>query len=134
MFIWQIAIKEYIGTINIAHKAGNIHKNFDGLSRWELANTPDNSACFPLEAEPQIPIEDINITDLGTEFSKEVIELFMQEKNLHIFTSFLDKDFKYTDWGNSLDEVGKNSHSEGIFHFFDGMSYLRTKNSCVMAL
>ncbi|MBW0572063.1 hypothetical protein O181_111778 [Austropuccinia psidii MF-1] len=33
-------------------KAGNIHKNADGLSRWALANTPDNPAYVPLEAEP----------------------------------------------------------------------------------
>ncbi|MBW0586739.1 hypothetical protein O181_126454 [Austropuccinia psidii MF-1] len=36
---WQIAIQEYRGNMTIVHKAGNIHKNSDGLSRWELANT-----------------------------------------------------------------------------------------------
>ncbi|MBW0587594.1 hypothetical protein O181_127309 [Austropuccinia psidii MF-1] len=29
---WQIAIKEYRGNMTIVHKAGNIHKNSDGLS------------------------------------------------------------------------------------------------------
>ncbi|MBW0518125.1 hypothetical protein O181_057840 [Austropuccinia psidii MF-1] len=71
MLRWQIAIKEYRGNMTIAHKAGNIHKNSDGLSRWELANTPHNPAYVPLEAEPQIPIEVINITDIGTEFFEE---------------------------------------------------------------
>ncbi|MBW0534543.1 hypothetical protein O181_074258 [Austropuccinia psidii MF-1] len=56
MLRWQIAIQEYRGNMTIAHKAGNIHKNADGLSRWALANTPDSSAYVPLEAEPQIPI------------------------------------------------------------------------------
>ncbi|MBW0518082.1 hypothetical protein O181_057797 [Austropuccinia psidii MF-1] len=42
MLRWQIAIQEYRGNMTIAHKEGNIHKNADGLSRWELANTPDN--------------------------------------------------------------------------------------------
>ncbi|MBW0507150.1 hypothetical protein O181_046865 [Austropuccinia psidii MF-1] len=64
----QIAIQEYRGNMTIAHKAGNIHKNADGLSRWALANTPDNPADVPLEEEPQISIEGINITDFGTEF------------------------------------------------------------------
>ncbi|MBW0560638.1 hypothetical protein O181_100353 [Austropuccinia psidii MF-1] len=30
---WKIAIKEYRGNMTIVHKAGNIHKNADGLSR-----------------------------------------------------------------------------------------------------
>ncbi|MBW0535544.1 hypothetical protein O181_075259 [Austropuccinia psidii MF-1] len=72
MLRWQIAIQEYRGNMTIVHKAGNIHKNADGLSRWALANTPDNSAYVPLEAEPQIPIEGINITDIWTEFFEEV--------------------------------------------------------------
>ncbi|MBW0536732.1 hypothetical protein O181_076447 [Austropuccinia psidii MF-1] len=59
MLRWQIAIQEYRGSMTIVHKAGNIHKNADGLSRWALANTPDNSAYVPLEAEPQIPIEGV---------------------------------------------------------------------------
>ncbi|MBW0469239.1 hypothetical protein O181_008954 [Austropuccinia psidii MF-1] len=68
MLRWQIAIQEYRGKITIVHKAGNIHKNADEFSRWALANTPDNPAYVHLGAEPQIPIEGINITDIGTEF------------------------------------------------------------------
>ncbi|MBW0586909.1 hypothetical protein O181_126624 [Austropuccinia psidii MF-1] len=41
---WQIGIQEYRGNMTIVHKAGNIHKNADRLSRWALANTPDNPA------------------------------------------------------------------------------------------
>ncbi|MBW0585718.1 hypothetical protein O181_125433 [Austropuccinia psidii MF-1] len=44
MLKWQIAIQEYRGNMTIAKKAGNIHKNADGLSRWALANTTDNPA------------------------------------------------------------------------------------------
>ncbi|MBW0503921.1 hypothetical protein O181_043636 [Austropuccinia psidii MF-1] len=65
---WQIAIQEYRVNMTIVHKAGNIHKNSDGLSRWELANTLDNPAYVPLKAEPQIPIGVINITDIGIGF------------------------------------------------------------------
>ncbi|MBW0509242.1 hypothetical protein O181_048957 [Austropuccinia psidii MF-1] len=46
---WQKAIQEYRGNMTIVHKAGNIQKNADGLSRWALANTPDNPAYVPLE-------------------------------------------------------------------------------------
>ncbi|MBW0501297.1 hypothetical protein O181_041012 [Austropuccinia psidii MF-1] len=80
--------------MTIVHKEEKIHKNADGLSRWELANTPDNPACVPLEAEPKIPIEGISITHIGTEFFEEVRESYNQEKNCHILTSLLDKDCK----------------------------------------
>ncbi|MBW0530184.1 hypothetical protein O181_069899 [Austropuccinia psidii MF-1] len=48
MLRWQTMIKEYRGSMTIVHKAGNIHKNADG----PLANTTDNPAYVPLEAEP----------------------------------------------------------------------------------
>ncbi|MBW0476917.1 hypothetical protein O181_016632 [Austropuccinia psidii MF-1] len=62
----QIAIQEYRGNMTIDHKAGNIHKNSDEPSRWALANTPDNPYYVPLESDTQIPIEGINITNIGT--------------------------------------------------------------------
>ncbi|MBW0544484.1 hypothetical protein O181_084199 [Austropuccinia psidii MF-1] len=134
MLRWQIDIQEYRGNMTIVHKEGNIHKNSDGLSRWALTNTPDNPAYVPLEAEPQIPIEGINITDIGTEFFEEVREPYKQDKNWHILTSLLDKDCKDTSLVNELDESWKNSYSEGIFHLFDGIIYHRIKNSCAIKL
>ncbi|MBW0521271.1 hypothetical protein O181_060986 [Austropuccinia psidii MF-1] len=134
MLRWQIAIQEYRGNMNSVHKAGSIHKNSDGLSRWALANTPDNPAHVPLEAELQIPIEGINITDIGTEFFEEVREYYKQDKNCQIFLCLLDKDCKDTSLVNALDKVWKNSYSEGIFHLFDEIIYHRTKHSCVMTL
>ncbi|MBW0582702.1 hypothetical protein O181_122417 [Austropuccinia psidii MF-1] len=80
----QIAIQEYRENMTIVHKEGNIHKNADGLSRWALANTSDNPAYVPLEEEPKIPVEGIKITDIGTQFFKEVRESYKQDKNLHI--------------------------------------------------
>ncbi|MBW0541456.1 hypothetical protein O181_081171 [Austropuccinia psidii MF-1] len=120
--------------MTIVHKEGNINKNADGLSRWELAKTPDNQAYVPLEAEPQIPIEGINVTDIWTEFFEEVRESYKQDKNCHILTSLLDKNCKDKSLVNSLDEVWKSSYSEGRFHLFDGIIYHRTKHSCVMTL
>ncbi|MBW0494691.1 hypothetical protein O181_034406 [Austropuccinia psidii MF-1] len=64
---WKIAIQEYKGNMTIVHKAGNIHNNSYRLRKWELAITPDNPAYVPLEAAPQIPIEGIKMTDIGTE-------------------------------------------------------------------
>ncbi|MBW0537596.1 hypothetical protein O181_077311 [Austropuccinia psidii MF-1] len=87
MLRWQIAIQEYRGIMTIVHKSQNIHKNADGLRRWALANTPYNPAYVTVEAEPQIPIEGINITDIGTEFFEEVRESYKQDKNCHILTS-----------------------------------------------
>ncbi|MBW0515472.1 hypothetical protein O181_055187 [Austropuccinia psidii MF-1] len=99
---WQIVIQEYRGNMNIFHKARNIHKNSDKISRWALANTPDTQAYVHLEAEPQIPIEKINIPDIGTEFIEEVRESYKQDKNRHILKALLDKDFKDTALVNSL--------------------------------
>ncbi|MBW0540735.1 hypothetical protein O181_080450 [Austropuccinia psidii MF-1] len=134
MLRWQIAIQKYGGNMTIVHKAGNIHKNADGIISWALANTSDNPAYVPLEAEPQIPIEGINITDIGTEFFEKVRESYEQDKNCHILTSLLDKDCKDTFLVNELDEFWKNSYSEGRFHLFDGIIYHRNKHSCVMTL
>ncbi|MBW0554400.1 hypothetical protein O181_094115, partial [Austropuccinia psidii MF-1] len=78
---WHIAIQEYRGNMTIVHKSGKIHKNADGFSRWALPNTPDNSAYVPTGAEPQIPIEGINITDVGTEFFEEVRDSYKLDKN-----------------------------------------------------
>ncbi|MBW0489131.1 hypothetical protein O181_028846 [Austropuccinia psidii MF-1] len=120
--------------MNIVHKSGNIYTNADGLIRWELANTPDSPAYVIFEEEPQIPIEGINITDIGTEFFEEVRESYKKDKNCHILTALLGKDCKDTALVNSLDDIWKNSYSEGRFHLFDGIIYHRTKHSCVMKL
>ncbi|MBW0480373.1 hypothetical protein O181_020088 [Austropuccinia psidii MF-1] len=134
MLRWQISIQKYRANKTIVHKAGNINKNTDGLSRWDIANTSDNPAYVPLEAEPQVSTEGINITDIGTEFFEKVRRYYKKDKNFHILKSLLYKDFKYTGLANSLDEVWKTSYSEGRFHLFDGIIYHRTKHSCVMKL
>ncbi|MBW0505843.1 hypothetical protein O181_045558 [Austropuccinia psidii MF-1] len=134
MLRWQIAIQEYRGNMTIVHKAGNIHKNSDGLSRWELPNTPKNSAYVPTSAEPQVPIEGINITDVGTEFFEEVRESYKQDNKCHILTAILDKDCKDASLANSLDDIWKTPYDNGIFHLFDGILYHRSKHTCVMVL
>ncbi|MBW0492908.1 hypothetical protein O181_032623 [Austropuccinia psidii MF-1] len=86
MLRWQIAIQEYRGNMNIAHKSRNIHKHADRLSRWALANTPVNPAYLPLEEEPQILIGGINITVIGTEFFDGFKESYKQDKKCHILS------------------------------------------------
>ncbi|MBW0554134.1 hypothetical protein O181_093849 [Austropuccinia psidii MF-1] len=94
--------------MTIVHKSGNIHNNADGLSRWALANKPDNPAYVPISAEPQIPIEEIKITDVGTEFFEEVLEIYKKDNNWNILTALLDKDCKYASLANSLDDIWKH--------------------------
>ncbi|MBW0539677.1 hypothetical protein O181_079392 [Austropuccinia psidii MF-1] len=117
----QLAIQEYRRNMSIVHKAGNIHKNSNGVSRWALGNTPDNPGYVTLEAEPQNPIEGINITDIVTEFFEEVRESYKQDQNCYILTSLLDKDGKDTSLDTSIDETWKTSYSEVSFHLFDGI-------------
>ncbi|MBW0523764.1 hypothetical protein O181_063479 [Austropuccinia psidii MF-1] len=134
MLRWQISIKEYRRNMNIVHKAGNIHKTAYGLSRWELPNTSDNTAYVLTSAEAQIPIEGINITDVGTEFFEEVRESYKQDNNCHILTALLDKYCKDSSLANSLDYIWKTSYENGGFHMFDGMLCHRSKHTCVMVV
>ncbi|MBW0510642.1 hypothetical protein O181_050357, partial [Austropuccinia psidii MF-1] len=134
MLRWQIAIQDYRGNMKIVHKYENIHNNSGGLSRWESPNTPDNPAYVPTSAEPQILIEGINITNLGTEFFEEVREIYKKDKNCHILTALLDKDCKDAALANSLDGIWKTSYDNGRFHSFDGILYHRSKHTCVMIL
>ncbi|MBW0551681.1 hypothetical protein O181_091396 [Austropuccinia psidii MF-1] len=134
MLRWQIAIQEYRGNMTIIHKAGNIHKNADGLSRWALPNTPDNAAYVPTGSETQIRIKGVNITDVGTEFFEEVRDSYKLDKNFHILTSLIEKDCKDAAMANSLVDIWEKSYDNGRFHFFDGILYCRSKHTCVMVL
>ncbi|MBW0509489.1 hypothetical protein O181_049204 [Austropuccinia psidii MF-1] len=86
---WHIAIQEYRGNINIAHRSRNIHKNADGLSIWALENTPENPAWVPQE---EYHIEDICVTDIGTELFNQAKEWYKMDKNCHILCQLLMKD------------------------------------------
>ncbi|MBW0568964.1 hypothetical protein O181_108679 [Austropuccinia psidii MF-1] len=74
MLIWQFAIQEYKGNMTIVHT----FKNADGLSRWALPNTPENTAWVPQEEHH---IEGICVTDIGTEFFNQVKESYEMDKN-----------------------------------------------------
>ncbi|MBW0587830.1 hypothetical protein O181_127545 [Austropuccinia psidii MF-1] len=124
MLRWQIAIQKYRGNMTIVNKARDIHRNADGLSRCALPNTPENPAYVHTGSEPQIPIEEINITDVGTEFFEEVRESYKLDKNFHTLTSLLDKDCKDAALANSLDDIWKKSYDNGRFHLFDGILHL----------
>ncbi|MBW0480726.1 hypothetical protein O181_020441 [Austropuccinia psidii MF-1] len=131
---WQIPIQPYRGNMTAVHKEGNIYNDADGLSRWALANTPDDPAYVPLEGEPHISISGTNMTDIGTEYFEEVRKSHNLDKNWHMLTSLLHKDCRDTDLLSSLDEELKMSYSEGRFHLFDNIIYHRLKHSCVLIL
>ncbi|MBW0567874.1 hypothetical protein O181_107589 [Austropuccinia psidii MF-1] len=80
--------------MTIVNNARNIHKNAEGLSRWELPNTPDSPAYSPTGAEPQTPIEGIHLTDVWTNFFEAVRESYKLDINCHILTSLIEKDCK----------------------------------------
>ncbi|MBW0551192.1 hypothetical protein O181_090907 [Austropuccinia psidii MF-1] len=105
MLRWQIAIKEYRGNMTIVHNDGNIHKNADGLSRWPLQNSIDNTAYVPEEASPQIPIEGISVIDLNTTLFEEVRSSYTQDKNCGILCQLLTKDCKDNSLIHALDEI-----------------------------
>ncbi|MBW0520919.1 hypothetical protein O181_060634 [Austropuccinia psidii MF-1] len=130
MLRWKIAIQEYRSNMNIVHKAGNINKNADELSRWALPNKHDNPAYAPTNAGPQISIEGFNLTDVGTEFFEAVRESYRKDNNCHILTSLLEKYCKDTALANSLDDIWKTSYDNGRLHLFDGILYHRSKNRC----
>ncbi|MBW0551743.1 hypothetical protein O181_091458 [Austropuccinia psidii MF-1] len=100
MLRWQIAIQDCRVNMTIVHKSGNIDKNADGLSRWALANTPENPAWLPQEEHH---IEGICVTDIGTEFFKKFKESYKMVKNCHILCQLLMKDFKDPSLSSKLD-------------------------------
>ncbi|MBW0546128.1 hypothetical protein O181_085843 [Austropuccinia psidii MF-1] len=131
MLRWQIAIQEYRGNMTIAHKSGNIHKNSDGLSRWDLANTPENPAWVPQEEHH---IQGICVTDIGTEFLDQVKERYQIDKKCQILFKLLMKDCKDPSLSSKLDEIWKKAYDEGRFHLLDEILYHGTKHTCFMAL
>ncbi|MBW0535136.1 hypothetical protein O181_074851 [Austropuccinia psidii MF-1] len=112
-----------------------LHYYIDGNTcRWRLPNKPDNPAYVPTGGEPQVPIEGVNITAVGTEFFEEVRDSYKLYKNCDILTSLLDKYCKDAALANSLDDIWKTSYDNGRFHLFDGILYHRSKHTCVMVL
>ncbi|MBW0519449.1 hypothetical protein O181_059164 [Austropuccinia psidii MF-1] len=134
MLRWKIAIKEYRGNITMVNKAGDIHKNTYGLSKWELPSMPDNPAYVPANSEPQILMEGINITDVGKEFIEEARESYKKHNNFHILTSLLDKNLKDTALDNCLDDIRKKPYDDERVPLFDGILYHQSKHTCVMVL
>ncbi|MBW0515529.1 hypothetical protein O181_055244 [Austropuccinia psidii MF-1] len=128
---WQIDIKEYRGSMTMIHKSGNIHENADGLSRWAVANTPENPAWVPQEEHH---IEGICVTDIGTELFNKAKEIYKMDKNCHILFQLLMKYCKDPSLSSKLDEKWKKAYEERRFHLLDGILYHRTKHTCVMAL
>ncbi|MBW0502264.1 hypothetical protein O181_041979 [Austropuccinia psidii MF-1] len=90
--------------MTIVHKSENIHKNADGLSRWALADTPENPEWVPQEEHH---IEGICVIDIGTEFFNQVKQRYKMEINCHIIFQILMKDFKDPLISSIPDEIWK---------------------------
>ncbi|MBW0488312.1 hypothetical protein O181_028027 [Austropuccinia psidii MF-1] len=127
---WQMSIQEYRGNMTIFCKSGNIHRNSDGLSRWALANTPENPAWVPQEEHH---IEGICVTDICTEFFNQVKESYKMDKSRHSLCQLLIKDCEDPSLSYKLDEAWKKAYDEGRFHLLYRILYHRTKHKCVMA-
>ncbi|MBW0541034.1 hypothetical protein O181_080749 [Austropuccinia psidii MF-1] len=131
MLRWQTDIQGYRVNMTIVHKYANIHKNSDGLSRWALANTPENPAWVPQEEHH---IQGICVTDIGTEFFNQFKNSYKMDNNLNILCQYLTKDWKDSSLSSQLDEIWKNAYDEGRFHLLDQILYHRRKHTCVMTL
>ncbi|MBW0503739.1 hypothetical protein O181_043454 [Austropuccinia psidii MF-1] len=131
MFRWKISLNEYKSNMTIVYKAGNIDKNSGILSIWPLLITPENPAYVPTNAEPQIAIEGIKITDVGTGFHEEVRKSYM-DKNCHILNCLLYKYCKDKALANSLDDIFKIAYDNIRFHSFDGILYNMSKHTFVV--
>ncbi|MBW0583882.1 hypothetical protein O181_123597 [Austropuccinia psidii MF-1] len=88
--------------MTIVHKSGNINKTSDGLSRWALANTPENPAWVPQEENH---IAGICVTDIGTESLNQVKQSYKMDKKCHILCQLLMKDCKDPSLSSKLDET-----------------------------
>ncbi|MBW0506043.1 hypothetical protein O181_045758 [Austropuccinia psidii MF-1] len=127
----KIAIQEYGESMTKVTKSGNTHKSEHGLSRWALANTPENLAWVPQEEHH---IEGICVTDIGTEFFNEVKKSYEMDKNCHILCQLPMKDCKDPSLSSKLDEIWKKVYDERRLHLLDGILYNRTKHKCVISL
>ncbi|MBW0531501.1 hypothetical protein O181_071216 [Austropuccinia psidii MF-1] len=116
MLRWQIAIQEYRGNMNIVQKSENIYKNSDGLSRWDLENTPENPELVPQEKNH---IEVICVTDIGTKVLNKVKECYKIAKSCQIVFKILIKDCKDPLLSSKLDQLWKKAYDEGQFHILD---------------
>ncbi|MBW0514941.1 hypothetical protein O181_054656 [Austropuccinia psidii MF-1] len=106
MLQWQLAIQEYRGNKTIFPKYGNIPKDADGISRWALANTPENPAWVPQEENR---IEGIFVTDIGTKFYNQVEKSYRMDKNFRILCQLLMKDCRDPSLSERLDETWKKA-------------------------
>ncbi|MBW0510686.1 hypothetical protein O181_050401 [Austropuccinia psidii MF-1] len=95
--------------MKVVHKAGNINKNADGLSRWALPNPPEIPAYVLAKSEPQIPNEGINVTDVGKELFEEVRESCQKDWNCQVLLLYFTNISKRKTWRIPWMIYGKNN-------------------------
>jgi hypothetical protein len=155
MLRWQIAIQEWRNSMTISHRAGNIHKNADGLSRWSLENNDLNPAwdgeiaakimsLFPMvntednygfdDNDDILCVNGLHITEMEEEFWDEVRKSYNSNKNLSTIVEILQSKFKTNELINSLEEPWLSSFKEDRFALYDGLIYHRTKHTSVVTI
>jgi hypothetical protein len=155
MLRWQIAIQEWRSNMTIEHRAGNIHKNADGLSRWSLENDCLNPAwdgevaakimsLFPMENTQDnygydnndeiLTVNGLHITEMEEEFWDEVRKSYSSDKNIYTIIDILQSKFKNNDLINSLGEPWLTAFKEDRFSVYDGLLYHRTKHTSVVII
>ncbi|MBW0475719.1 hypothetical protein O181_015434 [Austropuccinia psidii MF-1] len=76
--------------MTIVHQSGNINKNADGLSRWDLENPPDNPAWVPWEEHH---IEGICVTGIRKGYFNQAKESYKMDKKLSYLMQTLNERF-----------------------------------------
>jgi len=133
MLRWQIAIQQYRGNMTIIHKAGEKHKNADGLSRWALPNTPDNPAYDP-EDEDIFPILGIHMSDMDKVFFECVQKSYDQNSELLKLVEILRNENCAPELIASLPDNLAKHYKLGKFTLFDGLLYFRHRHSSVLVI
>ncbi|KAI7961047.1 hypothetical protein MJO28_001536 [Puccinia striiformis f. sp. tritici] len=134
MMHWQIAIQEWRGSMTITHRDGLIHKNADGLSRWELPNDADNPAFDQEETTREVPIMAIAISGLASAFWDSVEASYDTDKNTACLVSLLKSKHAQPDLQSQLDEPWQSNFASGRFVLLDGLLYHRSGNHCALVL
>ncbi|MBW0517257.1 hypothetical protein O181_056972 [Austropuccinia psidii MF-1] len=90
--------------------------------------------CEWVSQEPEKNIEEISVTEIGTELFNKFRESYKVDKNCHILCQLLRKYLKYPPLSPKSDELWKKAYHEDRFSLLDNILYHRTKNTSVMIL
>ncbi|MBW0513170.1 hypothetical protein O181_052885 [Austropuccinia psidii MF-1] len=115
---WQIAIREYRGNMNIAHKARNIHKNADGLSSPYSGHLSEDrtlqkvNKCAWWQSWRKEPIEHCHTCDRCQNANKSTDKKF--GLLTHIQEPQSPWEAAHMDWVTALPPSGDNAYNVSL--------------------